>query len=82
MAMLQRPALTKATKVSVAIGLTICALGIAWFLALRFLPWDIVYISHIHKGNELIARVEAFKSQHGRLPDPANVNEVLKLASS
>jgi hypothetical protein len=79
MAMLQRPAVSKATKAAVAIGLTVCALAIAWLLALRFLPWDILYFSQIRDGKELIARIEAFKNHHGRLPDPANVNEVLKL---
>src|SRR6266571_5637872 len=78
MAML-RLAPNKVAKVVAGIGLTLCALVVVWLLALRFLPWDILYTRQIKRGNELITGIESFKAHHGRLPDPGNVDEVLKL---
>ena len=69
----------RAFKVATAIAVGLCALAIGWVLALRFLPWDVLYRGEITKGNELVARIESFKARHGRLPDSANVTEVLNL---
>jgi hypothetical protein len=38
-----------------------------------------LYRNEIQRGNELVAGIESFKKRHGRLPDPGNVAEVLKL---
>lgn len=62
-----------------AVPLAGAALVLAWLLAVLFLPWDLLYWGEISAGNALVSKIEVFKSNHGRLPDPKNVQEVVGL---
>jgi hypothetical protein len=55
---------------------------IAAMLALRLsnvLPCRLVYLMEIKAGNALIAKVEQFRVEHGRLPDEKKPDEVTAL---
>jgi hypothetical protein len=55
------------------------ALIIAWATLLEVLPWRVLYSSDIRAGNAIIADVERFRKEHGRLPDSHNPDEVTAL---
>lgn len=65
--------------VVLGVPLAAMALVLAWVLALQFLPWELLHWSEIRSGNLLASRVEDYRREHGYLPDPENVEEVVGL---
>jgi len=47
-----------------------------WAALLALLPWQARYWSDIRAGNAIVANVEQFRREHGRLPDRDNTDEV------
>lgn len=47
--------------------------GAAYVLFILFAPAALIYRSEFRTGNELVAKAEAFRRQHGRIPAPEEV---------
>src|SRR5262245_50649763 len=50
--------------------------AIAWITLPAVLPWQVRYLGDIRAGNAIIANIEQFRREHGRLPDRDNTDEV------
>ena len=62
-----------------AVLLLICVWAICvWgtLTLLEVLPWRVRYWSDMRAGNAIIAKVEQFRGDHGRLPNRDNIDEV------
>ena len=50
-----------------------------WLALVVYLPWQILYWPEIRAADAIIANVEQFRREHGRLPDENKPDEVTAL---
>lgn len=69
----------KLTKGAWIGGLVAIAALMCWIVLVKFLPWNVLYWSDMREGDYLIAKVEKFRTRNGRLPNPAQPEEMVGL---
>ena len=61
------------------VPLAAVVLLVGWILVFPYLPWKVAYWSEMNQGDRIVSKIESFREQYARLPNPEKTEELLAL---